>query len=94
MIEMEYEVTLVRKLMPQSDNEFKRYAKNVSLPIPPSRGMIVDRFTIDDISIDTKSNTVLCYMDSVTFGGDEDAFDKSCEEHVISGWKRVYEIGI
>jgi hypothetical protein len=86
---MGYNVTLIRKLTPRSKNEFKRYAKDVSLPIPPIHGMIVDRFNIDNISVDTESNTVICYTDLVTFGGDDEAFDKSCEEHVLSGWKRI-----
>jgi len=84
-----YDVILIRKLMPRSENEFKRYSKNVRLPIPPIPGLIVDNFTIERVEIDTDRNIVICYMDSVTFGGDEGAFDESCENHVADGWTRI-----
>lgn len=86
---MMYDVVLVRKLMPRSENEFKRYSKIVLLPISPFPGLEVDNIAIDHISVDIDRDTVVCYMEPVTFGGDEVAFDESCENHVLSGWKRI-----
>jgi len=89
MIEMEYKIKLIRKVTPDDGSSFKRYAKDITISIPPFPGLVINHIVVDYVSIDVDLNLVTCYTVTIDTDGDMGLFDRYCEDHVADGWHRI-----
>lgn len=84
-----YNVKLVRVINFITDASYKKYTKEIVLPIPPFPGLLIDNVSIDHITVETVSDLVTCHMTPVNAGNDAMVFNYHCDAQVDAGWTRV-----
>ena len=84
-----YNVKLTRVIHFIVGASYKKYMKEIVLPIPPFPGLLIDNVSIDHITVETVSDLVTCHMSPVDVNGDEMVFNYYCDAQVNAGWTRV-----
>lgn len=85
---MKCNVKLIKTIKLVSMGSFKKYKKDITIPIQPYPGLLIDNETIEAVSIDTDLNMIICHVFSVDAQG-EKMFDVYCDSHEANGWIRI-----